>query len=167
MKLTELNGTLKELQKQLDKADIDKQMVSKLQDIVGLYGDDLINEVIRLKDMSTSMTESKPPEYSIKEIIDAISEQLAVGSMWVCDEEATLDTDSYDDEVTIRLCQADTYNLNDVIEISDVEQLLIDLRVEKAEKEAKAQEQEDKLRAEEQDDAEAFKTEEDRASDDA
>ena len=51
MKLTELNGTLKSIQEQLDKAEEVKATLSKIEDVVGMYGDDLINEIIRIKDL--------------------------------------------------------------------------------------------------------------------
>ena len=159
MKLTELNVTLKTIQEQLEKAEKYKAMVSKLQDIVGLYDDDLINEVIRLKDISTSITESKPSGHSIKEIVRAVGEHLRIKGEWIQSDEAYMDTDSYGDEVTITLTQGDQYDLDTDEVVEGVEEVLKDWADEEIAK-AKAQEQEDKLRAEAQDDAEAVAEEE-------
>ena len=160
MKLTELNVTLKTIQEQLEKAEKVKNTLGKLQDIVGLYDDDLINEVIRLKDLEGGMTENKPSGWSIKRVIEAVNEQLIIDGKWVQAEESYLDYDSYDDEVTVRIEQPTQLDLQYEVDAGDVEALLVLWDKEEKEEEAKKQEQEDKLRQEHQEDVEAQAKEE-------
>ena len=163
MKLTELNVTLKTIQEQLDKAEEIKATLSKLEDVVGMYGDDLINEVIRLKDISTGMTQCEEHQssgWSVDRIIEAVNEQLVIDGKWVQAEEAYLDYDSYDNEVTVRMEQGEQLDLRHEVDADDVEALLVLWDKEEKEEEAKKQEQEDKLRQEHQEDVEAQAKEE-------
>ena len=159
MKLTELNGTLKSIQEQLDKAEEVKATLSKIEDVVGMYGDDLINEIIRIKDLIYSQPTTpiavKYPA-SLKEIIEAVKESIEIDGMWLQSEEAYMDTDTYGDEITITLNQGDQYRMDVDDTLMAVEDILKQWEEDKELEQQKKQEQEDKLRLEAQEEAEAI-----------